>query len=1305
MKSYKNGSRARLLGSVCVAAAMFGGGASAQSVEATNVNYASLIEQLTDAFVVSSTIGSSVPGVIEIDTSAIVTDSTLLVGGAGAARNIISTNMAGNEATASLTSTVTNDIGGNGTTTGFAAVGGLAQLSDANVGIVVGQLASGVSAVAGQTTSIGISSDDVLTSSLAVLNNVQESIGVMNRADTALSSDANATDASAGIAIGQTVADGISDSTLTVTVDAVAAIDVDSLGDDAVAQSQVTLAGNTQRAIGVGNLGTNSLAVAANEIDALSSGGVTFTEAFESSVETMGANVLGSAQSVSGTDMVAEVAPNTDAFLLSVDDSVTLSALGNTSNTALANLRGNAVTNTLTIDATNALTVEEGAPEVQIAGTIASLANSQVITSADGEQTIARVLNGVRTDIGGLVTDSTVTTSTNRIEAASTGNSGANEVGVTATNLGTAAGPNASYIGGTALVDSAIGLASHQATVGDGEILATLSTLDGDGAPIDGAMIVTDIDGTIANSTVVSNANALVASATGNEITGNTITVSGTNIGTSTAQANTQESFQQVTAVVGAPGTDFVAGSPDEDFVVSGTVMGGIWEGDVSGLTTEQLAAFQAQYGTEPGYFYESANDVIYLDSSVGSGVLDISSTVPGTGGTAATPQSGGVVAQLGGALTSSTVSVDGNMTSGSATGNIATNRTTISATNLASGTSGLIAVVDPFMASADHTMANSQVAQAAMSTDVAASFAIDVDLDAYATTESDLSVSDNQQFATTRANVATNALSLSATNLSASGALLSSQDGLGGLSSTSDMDVFAPAAMSNSTLALDGNRNEAVTIVNTASNALAVDTTNLASPLLGSNASVTDTPVSVVIADYALSNLQVADGISTAEASSMIVNEEGATYGDAETAGIVGSTVSLSDNVTLAEATANQASNAMTLGSGAALGRTGAIVNDQSAGGPVEAIAQMVTVLDLALDPNGSATSLIGDSAVTMGGNIGVATARGNVATSALSVSGLDLTANGGPASGSVGDVSPVLSASNVVMNRQESLGSIAASSYSASYIDLEGGLTGGSTLDASTLSVIGNGAVADSAGNVAANSLALNGGGTVVATGLVGNDQTTAGVVSAMVTSQTGIMLNADDADALTASDTSTLTVSGNQSVAQARANVATNVLNASGLSLAEADPVPTSLSATGLGVNASVAGLHYAVLNSQSNSAGVTAVVMSAEYGASASNTGFGALNASGVGVSGNVVQASATGNSATNLVDLAALNHSGGTAGIVSSQVNSGDIMATVASAQAGSVLSGSVGSSSVGVGGNTISSSAIGNSVASTVIRN
>jgi hypothetical protein len=121
-------------------------------------------------------------------------------------------------------------------------------------------------------------------------------------------------------------------------------------------------------------------------------------------------------------------------------------------------------------------------------------------------------------------------------------------------------------------------------------------------------------------------------------------------------------------------------------------------------------------------------------------------------------------------------------------------------------------------------------------------------------------------------------------------------------------------------------------------------------------------------------------------------------------------------------------------------------------------------------------------------------------------------------------------------------------------------------------------------------------------------------------------------------------------------------------------------------------------YAVLNVQSNNAGVSATAQNLAIGVL---SGGPVTNASNMSVSNNIVSAAATGNRAVSSIGLNSVAGSLPSASLTSVQVNTASVSATVTGAVIGIGAGGVSGSNAI-VSGNNISATAIGNSARGTI---
>ena len=305
-----------------------------------------------------------------------------------------------------------------------------------------------------------------------------------------------------------------------------------------------------------------------------------------------------------------------------------------------------------------------------------------------------------------------------------------------------------------------------------------------------------------------------------------------------------------------------------------------------------------------------------------------------------------GVIADFDTDISGSSVAVNGNAARGSAIGNVGNNTLSASATTLSGGgtaVQGIASGVDTgtATATADFSLANSQVLESASasSTTVAATFGANLTFDE-SLSDSRVSVSSNTQFAEALGNSATNRVALAATGAGAAAgvdptaALSSSQLGDADIDSTSRMTVFANAASDDSSIAINGNSNTALGVVNNAVNAVTVSAVTLDGAAdrsdIAANSSAT--------ADYALNSLQRASGTTDSTATSSIYNLDRT---DTTTVGTDNSVVTLNNNATTAEASANRVANQLSV-SATDIGATAALNNSQGSSAAVNASATM---------------------------------------------------------------------------------------------------------------------------------------------------------------------------------------------------------------------------------------------------------------------------------------------------------------------------------------------------------------------------
>lgn len=487
----------------------------------------------------------------------------------------------------------------------------------------------------------------------------------------------------------------------------------------------------------------------------------------------------------------------------------------------------------------------------------------------------------------------------------------------------------------------------------------------------------------------------------------------------------------------------------------------------------------------------------------------------------------------------------------------------------------------------------------------------------------STLDLTNNTSQAQARGNVATNTVSVTATDLNVGGGSVVMQmagDTSGGVvlgndqtanaifDARSSLTVFnehltdgTTPGVEDSTITLGGNVSLADSNANRATNTLSLDGTNISST-------------------GALNSKQRTDGSVLSNATARVFVElNDATVG----ADVVdNSAIAIDGNRTTALATVNQVENSLMITatnvSGSVIeasanpnsvSATFAVGNDQrssvTAGGTatVTSVEYLVDLNTVVQTGDG-----LGGSAVSVSGNATTAQALGNRAANVLNA-----------------DTTNSVDASYAVNSYQENYAILFAAVR-----DVAGGVNvqGVGTSTDSTISVSSNSSLANAIGNLAGNSMVLNasnmsavGANTATAsgtgitysldaTGLVRNEQVNATTVRALNDNVVySAVLNANPGGS--AMSGTSVDVFGNSIVSQAMGNSASNSLVVSALAADTAT---------------------YGVQSSQLNQQGITASVVDSAL----RMTSYGTVGTSAVSVGMNTIGATATGNIATNLL---------------------------------------------------------------------
>ncbi|MGM0833518.1 MAG: hypothetical protein ACQEUK_11935 [Pseudomonadota bacterium] len=419
-------------------------------------------------------------------------------------------------------------------------------------------------------------------------------------------------------------------------------------------------------------------------------------------------------------------------------------------------------------------------------------------------------------------------------------------------------------------------------------------------------------------------------------------------------------------------------------------------------------------------------------------------------------------------------------------------------------------------------------------------------------------------------------------------------------------------------------------------------------------------------------------------------------------------SSITLSGNIQQAMAVSNNIANTLMLsgtnnGDATGQGVTSSLASWQEQTGTTNAVAANS---DLTL----SAPAQLTDSTTEITNNASVAMAVLNEASNMASIDFTNLGSSAAPASPTQATLNAGISAygtaDNLVSNIQlaNATDSTVSSTASLEAINQEaaaGAFANG--VNASSIGIMGNVAQAQSVANLANSTLNLNADGNLSATGGVVNFQENAVATSANALGALGTSLDTTGT-AITTLNGSSVRVDNNRVVATGVGNQATNVLNVTA-GAGYQSPSAAGATASGATNTDALATASFAVLNAQSNTAGVTATVNGSALanftGGSTTSPGFPTVDGSSLSVSGNRFAATATGNSATNLMTASTLPSGNAGMALTSSQVNSGAVLASANSVNIG-VNTGGVGTqgSTTSIGGNAITASATGNVVSS-----
>jgi hypothetical protein len=405
-------------------------------------------------------------------------------------------------------------------------------------------------------------------------------------------------------------------------------------------------------------------------------------------------------------------------------------------------------------------------------------------------------------------------------------------------------------------------------------------------------------------------------------------------------------------------------------------------------------------------------------------------------------------------------------------------------------------------------------------------------------------------------------------------------------------------------------------------------------------------------------------------------------------TGAVYDSTLSLTGNTLKSLAQANSISNDLVITATQQNNVTASVVSHQgdSDGDLNTATA---TTAPVGLGALRISTGGLTNASVAITGNTISAVAGKNEAFNNLTVRGSNILGRNDTVSGLAVGTASATGVDFSVINEQLTNTAVTATlNTGASGFVTTGAFSGGS------VSLSDNTVAATANANTASNTLTLAATNRLEASGVINN-------VQALTTS--GVEIGASVTGALNVETTSTagnasVAVAGNVVKAAASANQAFNALNATaanGITSAGSATAPVSGTATPT----------YAVLNSQSTGSGTS--VMGTINGFTMGGAQLsGALNSGGTAsVTGNLVQATGYGNSASNAILVSALPVTLNTASasITNVQYNLASVSATVSNvAIQASGTNVSTSSGGVNISGNNIVAMAVGNRAVNTI---
>jgi hypothetical protein len=580
----------------------------------------------------------------------------------------------------------------------------------------------------------------------------------------------------------------------------------------------------------------------------------------------------------------------------------------------------------------------------------------------------------------------------------------------------------------------------------------------------------------------------------------------------------------------------------------------------------------------------------------------------------------------------------------------------------------------------------------------------------------SSLSLSDNAQNATASGNTLTNRIALSGNVVGEAGAAFGDNEAvvttLGSLqqlgsdvTATSQADLSltqaevgdtATVGVQDSALLVDGNDNRARATGNTVDSLVSItaDTAIVGADDGAATATFVDGAQTLTAgATTALSSAQISSGaaiIATATTTGDITGDQS---GDL-TSSLVDSSASISGNITSGAAIANIGTSRITLDAGTELTTNAALLAAQE--NEANVTADVTSDFGTTAGQGIRITEAVSGSSLAIDDNTTVGTAMGNRALNELSVSATTINRTDSTAAGST-DLNfttagtSAASADFAALNLQDQTGDIGTTVTSTATIGVVG-TAGTGILTNSSASISGNALQGDAMSNDATNRITLDGSaGITETTTALGSVQQSGAFPADAITVGTDVtgVFNVL-ADGLTDSSAA---IDGNQGFAAATSNRVVNEVSLSGNSISgEAN----NFANVGVTLQPQVGSQALADTTLSSTQISVAGVTSGSALDGRIALADDGILRSS-ASVSGNFARAFGMGNEGVNRLGIDADTSFSGTAAVVGTQVQAGNVGGTAAVTGAITTSGGGdLGQSSAAIDENIAFSRVMGN---------